>query len=128
MLSMRSLSASRCAFSTTSRVPKEFIVIAYDADTSDALQHRLDVRPRHLKQAHKVLNNGFLKYAGAILKSHEPVQVQGAKAPAMIGSVMVVEAESEQEVKQRLDEDPYVKEGVWKQWEIRPFKRWLPDA
>ena len=40
----------------------------------------------------------------------------------MIGSCMIWEAESEEEVRQKLQNDPYVEGKVWEDWDILPFK------
>lgn len=39
----------------------------------------------------------------------------------MLGSCLIIDAESKEQVQQLLEEDPYVKGKVWKDWDIYPF-------
>jgi uncharacterized protein YciI len=43
-------------------------------------------------------------------------------AGKMIGSTMVVQFESEEELKEWLGKEPYIKGGVWEKFEVRPFR------
>lgn len=60
--------------------------------------------------------------AGAMLE--EPVQPGDANPPKMKGSVMLIGAETREEVVERLKRDVYVENGVWdlSKVQIIPFK------
>lgn len=44
----------------------------------------------------------------------------------MIGSLMIVEAESIEKARTYIESDIYVRGGVWKSWEIYPYKAGKP--
>ncbi|CAG8515616.1 14194_t:CDS:2, partial [Acaulospora colombiana] len=90
-------------------------IFATDRIDSEAPDRRLSVRPRHLDNAKKAKQSGFVLTGGAILSDH-------SNEGRMIGSVMVFEAESEEQVRKAVEQDPYVIENVWESYEIIPFK------
>ncbi|CAG8558003.1 2655_t:CDS:2 [Acaulospora morrowiae] len=98
-----------------SRVPSLIrIPLATDFSDPDAFDRRLPVRPRHLDNTKKSKEFGFLLTGGAILADHDKGE--------MIGSMMVFEAESEEQVREAVEQDPYVIEKVWERYEIIPIK------
>lgn len=40
----------------------------------------------------------------------------------MKGSMIIFEAESEEQVRESLAKDPYVADKVWEKWEIYPYR------
>ncbi|KAJ2958410.1 hypothetical protein NQZ79_g5971 [Umbelopsis isabellina] len=82
-----------------------FIFLAYDHTDPGALERRLAVRQEHLKEAVPDKRNGFILEGGAILDNHT--------SKNMIGSSMLIEAESEQAVWDRLRRDIYCTGNVW---------------
>ncbi|KAG2220150.1 hypothetical protein INT45_013848 [Circinella minor] len=102
------------AFSSSVPASHQFLVLIRDFKDSEALNRRLLVRDLHLKEANKVVESGELLCGGAVLDSH--------KDGNMIGSCMIWEADSEEEVRQKLQKDPYVEGKVWEDWDILPFK------
>ncbi|KAF9110400.1 hypothetical protein BGX27_006384 [Mortierella sp. AM989] len=90
--SARSLQPAR-AFSTSaaSLTKKQFIVLARDYTDADALSRRLTVRPKHLVGANELKKSGTLELGGALLTDH-------SESGTMIGSVMIFNAESMEEV------------------------------
>ncbi|RUS34080.1 hypothetical protein BC938DRAFT_482434 [Jimgerdemannia flammicorona] len=92
---------------------QQFLVIAYDYTDAEALARRLAVRPAHLALATEDKKAGLVLSAGAILDSHE-----GGK---MIGSSIIFESDSEQEVHDHVARDPYVTGKVWERWEVLPY-------
>jgi len=91
---------------------KQFVLIAKDGKGEGALDHRMEVRPFHLEMANKMKASGNLILGGAILDLDEKMR----------GSVMVVQFESEEGLKEWLSNEPYLQKGVWEQYEIHPFR------
>ena len=90
----------------------EFVVIAYDGKDDQALSRRMSVREAHLEYAAKMKKAGKMVFGGAILDDAEK----------MIGSVLIYECATKQELDRILEEDPYVSEGVWQRIEIQNFR------
>lgn len=90
-----------------------FIVIAKDGTDEGAGKRRQKVREDHLEAVKPAVENGFLQLGGALL---DPTG-------NMIGSVMLLDAATEEEVRDFVENDIYTKSGVWQTFEIYPFKR-----
>ena len=84
-----------------------FAVIA--EDHANGLEHRLAVRPSHLK--HLETLGDKLVFAGPFLD-------RGEKA---CGSLMVIDAADQAAAEAMVAEDPFVKQGVFKSYQVR---RW----
>ncbi len=82
----------------------QFIVVAYDDTDEGALQRRLAVREAHLKSARAMLDKGELVYGAGILTDDG----------RMIGSMMICEFPSRDEIGRWLQAEPYVTGKVWK--------------
>jgi len=78
-------------------------------DFPNALDKRLAVRPQHLKDITPKVEAGKVVLGGAML-SRQPKE---GEQPDMLGSVMIVKADSEEEVKEMLENDIYAKGGAW---------------
>jgi len=85
--------------------------VAILADRDDGLPIRLETRPVHLEWMKTVP----IRVAGPFLDEN------GDKP---IGSLLIVEAETEAEARAILAEDPYAKAGLFKSGEVRPW-RWV---
>ncbi|KAI9319803.1 hypothetical protein BX666DRAFT_1916460 [Dichotomocladium elegans] len=103
----------RRGFTSSARTMKKFLVIARDCDDPDALNRRLAVRDEHLKRVAPFVENNELLCGGAILDSHE--------SGKMVGSMLIFDAESRQDVETILKNDVYTKGNVWKEWDIYPL-------
>ncbi len=90
----------------------QFIVIAYDGTDDGALDRRLAAREAHLKLGDKMLADGQMLYAGAILDDEGK----------MIGSTIVCDFPSRKELDAWLEIEPYITGPVWKNIEIRLFR------
>jgi uncharacterized protein len=90
-----------------------FLVIAKDGTDAEAPARRQRVRERHLEGARALAERGTLQVGGALLDAHG----------SMIGSALVVEAEDETAARRLLESDVYHQEGVWRSYEVYPFKR-----
>jgi uncharacterized protein len=91
---------------------QQYVIIAYDGKDAAAIDRRMAARPEHLEgvKALKALGN-YVK-GGAILDN----------MGKMIGSVMMVNFKTRQDLDLWLAREPYVIHNVWKEIEIRPFK------
>ena len=89
-------------------------------DFPNALEKRLAVRPQHLKDITPKVEAGKVVLGGAML-SKQPKQ---GEQPDMLGSCMIIKADSEEEVREMLENDIYAKGGAWdvKNMKIWPFK------
>ncbi|QBD77082.1 hypothetical protein EPA93_14140 [Ktedonosporobacter rubrisoli] len=88
----------------------QFLVIARDGDDHEALQRRLAAREAHLALVEQMAKAAQHLYAAALLND----------AGNMIGSVMICEFPSRDELDAWLAQEPYVKGNVWKQIEVIP--------
>jgi uncharacterized protein YciI len=89
-------------------------------DHPNALEKRLAVRADHLNGLKPKIDAGIVVFGGATL-SKQPSEGEG---PDMTGSVMLIKANTEEEVREFLENDPYTKGGAWnpKEAKIWPFK------
>jgi uncharacterized protein YciI len=90
-----------------------YLILGYDGDDDGAPARRAAVREAHLAGIRPLVDDGRLVIGGAILDADG----------AMRGSMMVLEAASEEDARRIVESDVYVREGVWTRWEIHPFKR-----
>lgn len=90
-----------------------FLVLAKDGTDVGAPERRQRVREAHLEGVKPAVKDGSLQLGGAILDD----------AGVMIGSALLVEAESREALMDFLKGDIYSREGVWQSFEIYPFKR-----
>ncbi len=84
----------------------QYLIIAYDND--DALQRRLASRQEHLESITKLINEGKVVNAGALIEDD-----------VMVGSSLYVDFENEEELDKWLENEPYVKNNVWNMQEIQ---------
>ena len=99
-----------------------YAVIARDGTDPGAKERRMAVRPAHLERVAPFVERGRVLIGGAILD----------EAGDMVGSVLLTDFTSREEVEEWVAEDPYVTGGVWKEIEVLDFRpavgAWLPDA
>lgn len=88
----------------------QFIVHAYDY--ADALERRLAARPAHLEGVRSLKKRGEFILGGALLSSEGQ----------MIGSMMLMEFPSREELDVWLGVEPYVTNAVWERIEVNPFR------
>ncbi|KAI0919314.1 hypothetical protein AcV5_002267 [Taiwanofungus camphoratus] len=89
----------------------KFIVFAPDVSDADGFQRRLAVRPKHLANAAELHKSGVIKVGGAML-SPESISSPSAEKK-MVGSALILEADSLETAKKFIETDPYYVEGVW---------------
>ncbi len=90
----------------------QYLVTGYDYTDPEALQRRMNVRPHHLDVAKALKANGNFVLSGAILN------VEGK----MIGTVMIVQFETEEELQAWQQKEPYITQKIWETFDVKPFK------
>lgn len=90
----------------------QYIVTGYDGTDEKAMERRLAVRENHLEGVKRRFNNGEHLLGAALLDDDGN----------MIGSMMVVEYPSLDELNKWLDEEPYILGKVWQKVDIKPCK------
>ncbi len=90
----------------------QFVIIAKDGTGPEALDRRMAVRPFHLAGARMLKENNNFVTGGATLD----------KEGKMNGSIMIVQFETEDDLKKYMENEPYIKESVWQEVEVKPFK------
>jgi uncharacterized protein YciI len=90
----------------------QFLILADDYTDADALNRRLAVRQDHLKRVRQDRIAGNFIIGGAKLNEQNQMQ----------GSMLVVEFENEETVKNWIAQDPYVTGKVWENVQIIPFR------
>ncbi|KAK4496355.1 hypothetical protein PRZ48_012335 [Zasmidium cellare] len=89
-------------------------------DGAGKLEKRMEIRPQHLEAVKPKVASGLVTLGGATLdepvKEGQPMKING--------SAMIVEADTEAEVRKVIESDIYYTEGVWdaSKVQILPFK------
>ncbi|MBW4889703.1 hypothetical protein KXQ82_08245 [Mucilaginibacter sp. HMF5004] len=91
---------------------KQYIITGYDHTDEGAQKRRADVRPHHLDGARELKANNNYVMGGAILDDEGK----------MIGSVMVLQFETEEELEAWKMKEIYITAGVWETVDVKPFK------
>jgi len=90
----------------------EFQVRAYDGKDEGAKERRLKARSQHLELVRQLQEKGHFINGGAILDD----------AGEMIGSTLIMDFPSRQDLDQWLRNDPYVTGKVWKEITVEPIR------
>jgi hypothetical protein len=90
----------------------QYLITAYDFTDTDALNRRMAVRPLHLDAARQLRETGNFVLGGAMLNDEGK----------MIGSVMVLQFETEEQLATWKQNEPYITQKVWETVDIKPFK------
>ncbi|OIQ64131.1 YciI-like protein [mine drainage metagenome] len=91
---------------------KQYVITAYDYTDGGALERRMNVRPHHFESARKLKNNGNFIFGGAILNDDGK----------MTGSIMVMQFETEEQLENWKQNEPYITQKIWETYDIKPFK------
>lgn len=104
---------------TASGATNEWLV--HIPDYPDVLEKRLEVRPSHIGDLKPDLQSGKIVFGGATLKK-QPTEKD--ETLSMSGSVMLIKANTEEEVVERIKADAYTKGGVFdvSKMTIWPFR------
>ncbi|AXH10550.1 hypothetical protein CP960_08275 [Malaciobacter halophilus] len=89
----------------------QYLIIAYDNE--NALEKRLEVRDAHVQGAQKLMAEGKIISAGALIEED-----------MMVGSTLFVDFETDEELNEWLENEPYVTNDVWNmdEFQIVPVK------
>ncbi|KAG7090925.1 hypothetical protein E1B28_009999 [Marasmius oreades] len=91
----------------------KFLIYTYAPDRTEegTFERRMSVRPQHIEGLKANVANGSIRVAGALLTPESLHAAQEDKR--MIGSTFIWEAESLEEVREKLSKDPYWTNAVW---------------
>ena len=99
----------------------QFVIIGRDGTDADAPARRQAVRPTHLEGIRPLVDAGNILMGGSILD----------EVGTMVGSVILADFPSREELDAWLNGDPYVTGGVWQEVEVAPFRvasgSWMPE-
>ncbi len=90
-----------------------WLIIARDGTDERAPARRQAARVAHLEGARALSESGRMPIGGALL----------GDGGTMIGSMLVIEAADEAEIRALIENDVYSTGDVWRSVEIHPFKR-----
>ena len=91
---------------------KQYLVTGYDYTDAGAFERRMNVRPHHLDGASELKKNDNFILGGAILDDKGK----------MIGSVMIMQFETGEQLEQWKQTEPYITQKIWESYDIKPFK------
>jgi uncharacterized protein YciI len=91
---------------------KQYLVTGYDYTDDGALKRRADTRPHHLDGVKELKANGNFVAAAAFLNEEGN----------MIGSVMMLQFETDEELEAYKQGEPYIAQGVWESVDVKPIK------
>lgn len=90
--------------------PVTYVIHAYDYP--DSLAHRMVVRPAHFDFVRQLKARGQFILGGALLND----------ADQMIGSMLILSFDTDEQLQQYLLTDPYIVENVWEKIDVKPFR------
>ena len=90
----------------------QYLITGYDYTDSEAQKRRMDARPHHLDGVKVLKEKGNYFNGGAILNADGN----------MIGSVMMMQFESDEALEAWKKSEPYITQKVWEIVDIKPFK------
>ncbi|EKM80792.1 hypothetical protein AGABI1DRAFT_83752 [Agaricus bisporus var. burnettii JB137-S8] len=108
---------------STSTTPKKKFCV-YAPDYPNNLARRFEVREAHLADVKPHINSGVFRVAGIVADPDKPTTtIDGQTRPNAQGSLLIVEADTLEEVKKLIMNDVYWKNGVWDKEKvvIQPF-------
>jgi uncharacterized protein YciI len=90
----------------------QYLITAYDYTDTGALQRRMNVRPHHLDGIRALKETDNYIVGGAILNDEG----------RMIGSVMILQFETEETLEAWKQNEPYITQKIWESVDVKPFK------
>lgn len=90
-----------------------YIIHAYDHTDADALDRRMQTRPAHFDYARQLKATGQFVLGGALLDADGK----------MIGSMLILDLDTEEQLQAYLQTDPYIVQGVWDKIDVKPFRQ-----
>ena len=92
-----------------------YVIHAYDHTDPDALDRRMAARPAHLAYVARLKEKEQFLLGGALLDPDGN----------MMGSMLVLAMETEDQLNDYLRSDPYIVQGVWDKIDVKPFRQAL---
>lgn len=86
----------------------QFLIIGRDGTDEKAKERRSEAREAHIKLGDKLVTSGNMWYGAALWNDNNE----------MIGSMLLMDFPSKEELQEWLDKEPYVTEKVWESVEI----------
>ncbi len=90
-----------------------YVIHAYDYTDPQALERRMTVRPHHLDGVRELKAKNQFVMGGALLDTDGK----------MIGSMMVLDFESEAQMQEWYGQELYITGKVWEKIDVKPFKQ-----
>lgn len=90
----------------------QYLITGYDYTDTGALQRRMNVRQHHLDGGKALKASGNYIMGGAILNDEGK----------MIGSVMILQFETEEELEAWKQNEPYITQKIWESVDVKPFR------
>jgi uncharacterized protein YciI len=90
----------------------QFLVLGYDGKDAEAPARRQKARPDHIKLGDEMVKKGEMLCGVALLDDKEQ----------MIGSAIVCEFASREELDAWLEKEPYITGNVWQKVEVVPCR------
>ena len=91
-------------------------------DQEGTVEKRLAIRPQHLERLQKLNDEGRLVVAGAMPKD------PGNPQAGFYGSTIIVDFDSREALDEWLQEEPFLKEGVYAHIDVKPFNKAFPQG
>ena len=91
-------------------------------DQEGTVEKRLAVRPQHLARLEQLDAEGRLIVAGAMPK--DPANPQAG----FYGSTIIVDFDTREALDAWLQDEPFLKEGVYAQIDVKPFNKAFPKG
>jgi uncharacterized protein len=90
----------------------QYLLIARDGGDDEAINRRMAARSQHIALGDQMVASGNMLYGGALLND----------AGQMIGSVLVLDFPSREDLDAWLKIEPYVLGDVWREIDVQPFR------
>lgn len=91
----------------------QYVIHAYDYTDAAALDRRMAVRPLHFDGARQLKAGGHFITGGALLSAEG----------TMIGSLMILDFETDAQFQTWYDNEPYIQHRVWERIDVNPFRK-----
>ncbi|AVZ84932.1 MULTISPECIES: YciI family protein [unclassified Acinetobacter] len=91
-------------------------------DHEGTLEKRLATRPQHIERLQKLDDEGRLIAAGAHPKDPNNPQA------GFLGSTIIVEFDTREALDSWIQEEPFLKEGIYSNIEVKPFNKAFPKG
>ncbi len=88
-----------------------YVIHAYDYP--DSLDRRMAIRPAHLDYVQKLKASNQFILGGALLD----------EAGQMMGSMLMLTFETDDQLQAYLRTDPYIIQSVWEKIDVKPFRQ-----